>query len=340
VAAERAAIEGGGHAHDTPIQIFSLRKVYAGGKVAINNLTFAIRNDECFGLLGPNGAGKSTTISVLTGLFRPTSGTATIGGHDILTNMPDIYRTMGVCPQFDILWPSLTVREHMLFYCRLKGVGPKHERATAEASAGAVGLGSKLDKRVATLSGGQKRRVSLGTSLIGNPKIIFLDEPTTGLDPETKRLMWQLIERSKAGRVIVLTTHSMDEADALCGRIGIMANGELRCVGSNVHLKTALGDGYKLDVANEPGAEAAAHAFMTALLPTAEVVASFATSKTYAVRRAGTSIATVFEQMSKRPASAGIIDWGLRQTSLEEVFLKIAREATEAAGGAKQAAQR
>lgn len=327
VAAERAAVEGARYARDTPISCYSLRKVYADGKVAINNLTFAIHNDECFGLLGPNGAGKSTTISVLTGLFRPSSGTATIGGHDILTNMPDIYRRMAVCPQFDILWPQLTVREHMLFYCRLKGVAPNQERAAAEAAAGAVRLGFKLDKRVSTLSGGQKRRVSLGISLIGNPAVVFLDEPTTGLDPETKRLMWQLIERSKAGRVIVLTTHSMDEADALCSRIGIMANGELRCLGSNVHLKKAFSDGFKLDVAHESDAKDAAHAFMMALLPTAEVISSFATSKTYAVRRAKTSIAAIFDQMSKRPLSAGIIDWGLRQTSLEEVFLKVAREA-------------
>lgn len=327
VASERAKVEKGHYDRDTPIQVFSLRKVYAGGKVAINNLTFTIWKDECFGLLGPNGAGKSTTISVLTGLFRPTSGTATIGGHDILTQMGDIYRKMGVCPQFDILWPNLTVREHMLFYSRLKGVEPKGEKAAAEAAANAVGLGFKLDSRIATLSGGQKRRVSLGISLIGSPDVVFLDEPTTGLDPETRRLMWQLVERSKAGRVIVLTTHSMEEADALCGRIGIMANGELRCLGTNVHLKTTFGDGYKVDVAHEPGTEKAAHAFMMSLLPTATVASSFAASKTYAVRRAETSIATVFERMAGRPASAGILDWSLRQTSLEEVFLKIAREA-------------
>lgn len=327
VAAERARIESGQYARDDPIQVFSLRKVYAGGKVAINNLTLTVRKDECFGLLGPNGAGKSTTISVLTGLFRPTSGTATVAGHDIVTQMSDVYRTMGVCPQFDILWPTLTVREHFLFFSRLKGVEPARERAAAEASAGAVGLGFKLDCRVGALSGGQKRRVSLGISLIGSPEVVFLDEPTTGLDPETRRLMWQLVERSKAGRVIVLTTHSMEEADALCGRIGIMANGELRCLGTNVHLKSTFGDGYKLDVAHEPGAERAAHAFMMSLLPAATVAAASAASKTYAVRRAEASIASVFEQMAARPASAGILDWSLRQTSLEEVFLKIAREA-------------
>jgi len=185
------------------------------------------------------------------------------------------------------------------------------------------------------LSGGMKRRVSLGISLVGSPSVIFLDEPTTGLDPETKRNMWQLIERNKQGRVTVLTTHSMDEADALCSRIGIMARGELRCLGSGIHLKNKFGDEFKIDLVCEVAPTEAANAarfdaidaHMLSLLPGAELVSKLPGRLTYRVLRSRVSISHVFGGMEQRPAELRILDWGLRQTSLEEVFLRIAEEA-------------
>ena len=167
--------------------------------------------------------------------------------------MFEIYGRCGVCPQFDILWPLLTVREHLKFYAQLKGLPKSEWDAEAYRAARSVELTDSDKRQVHRLSGGMKRRVSFAISLIANPAVVFLDEPTTGLDPETKRHMWSLIDAAKPGRSIVLTTHSMEEADALSDRIGIMAYGSLRCIGSSLHLKAKFGTGHKVDLVMEDG---------------------------------------------------------------------------------------
>jgi len=310
-----------------PIEVVSLRKVYKGGKVAVENLTFSIPNGECFGLLGPNGAGKTTTISMLTGLYPPNGGSARVCGFDLRTQMDRIYDAMGVCPQFDILWPLLSVVETLMFYCKVKGVPKAEQREMSLQAADNVDLGHVPQRFVGRLSGGMKRRVSLAISLIGDPKVVFLDEPTTGLDPETKRLMWSLVDMFKANRVIVLTTHSMEEADALCGRIGIMAYGKLRCLGTSLHLKNKFGDGYKIEVTHEDGKATMASEFVQALVPKARKVADFAGVITFQVPVKDLRLSELFEAMESRPDTTGIIDWALRQTSMEEVFLKVAHAA-------------
>lgn len=322
---------------DSSIKIHGLRKVYPGGFVAVEDLSCHMENGECFGLLGPNGAGKTTSISMLTGLFGPTGGTAQLCGFDLKTQLPNIYRVMGICPQFDICWPNLTVQEHLLCYARLKGLDKSQELQKVDEMITDVGLAAAKHKMSKDLSGGMRRRLSLAISLVGNPRVVFLDEPTTGLDPETKRNVWALIDRAKQGRCIVLTTHSMEEADALCGRIGIMSHGLLRCLGTNNHLKNKYGNGYKIDVRFKEGMDDAAHQFMMGILPEAkvEVGSSFAGMRVYQVARQHCKLSQVFQAMQTRPESAGIDDYGVRQTSLEEVFLKIAREseAAFAAGG-------
>ena len=334
VASERKAVEDGiklratsstsPHKVTNPIETLSLRKVYKGGKVAVRNLTFSVHDDECFGLLGPNGAGKTTTISMLTGLYPPSAGNAYVCGHDIKTQMTKIYEAMGVCPQFDILWPLLTVKETLRFYCKLKGVKPSEWRETSETATQSVDLGHAAHRRVGRLSGGMKRRVSLAISLIGEPAVVFLDEPTTGLDPETKRAMWTLIDLSKAGRAIVLTTHSMEEADALCGRIGIMAYGRMRCLGSSLHLKDKFGEGYKIVATYKEGKSGSASRFVTGAIPGAKMIGDFNNTATFMIPSGSVRLSSVFETMKAPPDEAGILDWALRQTSMEEVFLKVA----------------
>ena len=167
--------------------------------------------------------------------------------HRGLQQPTEVQRVLGVCPQFDRVWEELSVAEHLLFYARLKGVGAEPgcadtagaERAAVQTTAAKVKLdGDALHQRPRELSGGQKRRLSIAIALVGEPAILFLDEPTTGLDPETRRNIWDiLVAEKKAGRTIVITTHSMEEADAVCSRIGIMSKGCLRCLGSQTHLK-------------------------------------------------------------------------------------------------------
>ena len=311
----------------------SLRKVFSGGKVAVRNLSMSVRVDECFGFLGPNGAGKTTAISVWTGLYEATSGSATVCGFDIRTEMHRIYGRCGVCPQFDILWPLLTVRETLRFYSQLKGLPKSEWDAEVHRAVSSVELSHASRRQVFRLSGGMKRRVSFAVSLIGNPRVVFLDEPTTGLDPETKRSMWALVDAAKPGRSIVLTTHSMEEADALSDRIGIMAYGSLRCIGTSLHLKDKFGAGHKIDLVVREGWMSAAMAFVSRLLtshgappPPPPSTQAMGGSITIPVSHGSLPLSELFEEMNARPDDVGIEQWALRQTSMEEVFLHIARQ--------------
>ena len=175
--------------------------------------------------------------------------------------------------------------------------------------------------------------MSFAVSLIGNPRVVFLDEPTTGLDPETKRSMWSLVDAAKPGRSIVLTTHSMEEADALSDRIGIMAYGSLRCIGTSLHLKDKFGAGHKIDLVVREGWMHAAMAFVSRLLtsqgappPAPPSTQASGGSITIPVSHSSLPLSELFEEMNARPDDVGIEQWALRQTSMEEVFLHIARQ--------------
>eukprot|EP00343_Euplotes_focardii_P012019 CAMPEP_0205834014 /NCGR_PEP_ID=MMETSP0206-20130828/50457_1 /ASSEMBLY_ACC=CAM_ASM_000279 /TAXON_ID=36767 /ORGANISM="Euplotes focardii, Strain TN1" /LENGTH=334 /DNA_ID=CAMNT_0053140841 /DNA_START=697 /DNA_END=1698 /DNA_ORIENTATION=+ len=228
-----------------------MRKVYPGfggrpPKVATKKFCLRIKKGELFGLLGPNGAGKTTLISMLTGLYRPDAGNAWVAGFDIKSDLDQVQLQMGVCPQFDILWSDLTVEEHLLFYARIKGISPKEEKAMVKQAMDEVYLQRFAKFKVNQLSGGMRRRLSVAISLVGDPKIVYLDEPSTGLDPENRRQLWDILAEIRGTRAVMLTTHSMEEADVLCNRIGIMTDGMLRCLGPQVRLKTLYGGGYHL----------------------------------------------------------------------------------------------
>mgnify|MGYP002622550182 CR=1 FL=1 len=236
-----------------PLVVKNIRKVYkaVGGrppKVAVKNLSLHINKGEMFGLLGPNGAGKTTLISMITGLYPPENGNAWVAGYDIISQIELARSQMGVCPQFDLLWPDLTVEEHLYFYARIRGVPPENEAMIVEKAMKEVYLSKFAAFRVRQLSGGMKRRLSVAISLVGDPKIVFLDEPTTGLDPENRRQLWDILVEARGNRAMVLTTHSMEEADVLCTRIGIITDGVLRCIGPQTRLKTLYGGGYHLSI--------------------------------------------------------------------------------------------
>lgn len=216
-----------------PLIIKDLRKVYPGfggrpPKVATKKFCLRIKKGELFGLLGPNGAGKTTLISMLTGLYRPDAGNAWVAGFDIKNQLDQVQLQMGVCPQFDILWTDLTVEEHLLFYARIKGISPKEEKSMVTQAMKEVYLERFAKFKVTQLSGGMKRRLSVAISLVGDPKIVYLDEPSTGLDPENRRQLWDILAEIRGSRAVMLTTHSMEEADVLCNRIGIVNDGILR----------------------------------------------------------------------------------------------------------------
>jgi ATP-binding cassette subfamily A (ABC1) protein 3 len=236
------------------IRLQELRKVYGNKKkhkVAVRGASFSVRSGEVLGYLGINGAGKTSTMKMLTGDILPTSGQAHLGGMDILTQQRQVRRLIGYCPQFDALLDRLTVREHLELFARIRGVEKEALNATVVTVMRRMDLTRFENKLAGTLSGGNKRKLSVGIALIGGPPIVFLDEPTTGVDPVARRFLWNVISELCTQRqdcAVVLTTHVMEEVEALCTRVGIMVGGRLRCLGSIQHLKGRFGRGYKLEV--------------------------------------------------------------------------------------------
>lgn len=179
---------------------------------------------------------------------------------------------MGVVPQFDILWGELTANEHMMIFSKIKGVPDEDIDAMTDELLESVGLLQVKYARVMNFSGGMKRRLSVAISSIGNPRIIFMDEPTTGMDPVSRRDVWNLIQRLKRNKVIVLTTHAMEEADILSDRLAVICDGKLKCVGTPLYLKNAYGDGYRLSFVCEPGNEGTIINLMSQIAPTSKLI--------------------------------------------------------------------
>lgn len=218
------------------------------GHTAVDALSLEMAEGHITALLGGNGAGKTTTISMLTGLITMTSGSASIYGYDVSSEMGRIRRSLGVCPQFDTLWLRLTVREHIMLYGVSRGIDRTSLSDTMPAMLASVGMEHKMSEAVSSLSGGQKRKLSLLIALLGDPRTVFLDEPTSGMDPYSRRLCWKVLRNSRRNKAMVLTTHFMDEVDVLADRCAIMTEGELVCVGTTSFLKSHYGVGYHIDV--------------------------------------------------------------------------------------------
>jgi len=300
---------------------------------AIRDLSLCLQDGECFGLLGPNGAGKTTTINILAGTSSASAGQAFVGGVDIKKSPETAHRMIGICPQFDVVVPDMTVEDHLGFYARLKGVPSNEITARVRIVASQVGLdGDAFGSAANTLSGGTRRRLSIAIALVGNPRVLILDEPTTGLDPETKHQIWDIIARVRPGRCIILTTHAMEEADALCSRIGIMAQGSLMCVGTQQHLKEKFGDGLRLKLALRSTESSEAELIRLKMLvericATAKEVFNFGSNRTYILPKASVQLSHSFEELEKARVAGIIRDFALNQTSLEEVFIKLVTDA-------------
>merc|ERR1719373_1356322 len=232
------------------LQVKNICKRYRrNAKRAVDNLTFGVQKAECFGLLGVNGAGKTSTFKMLTGDTEVTSGEAFINGFSILSQMNQCRQSLGYCPQFDALNPLLTGREHLRLYARLRGLSEASVNKYTEWCLKRLGLAPYADRAAGTYSGGNKRKLSTAIALIGNPSIVFLDEPTSGMDPGARRFLWNtVLEMIRGGQSVILTSHSMEECEALCTRMGIMVNGTFKCHGSIQHLKNKFGSGYTLTV--------------------------------------------------------------------------------------------
>uniref|UniRef100_A0A8D2J684 P-type phospholipid transporter n=1 Tax=Varanus komodoensis TaxID=61221 RepID=A0A8D2J684_VARKO len=369
----------GGIVEDPPthlnvgVSIRSLVKIYhSGSKIAVNGLSLDFYEGQITSFLGHNGAGKTTTMSILTGLLPPSSGTAYILGRDICSEMDTIRKTLGMCPQHNVLFDILTVEEHIWFYGLLKGLSGQQLRDEMEQIIQDVGLPHKRGEQTKKLSGGMQRKLSVAIAFVGGSKVVILDEPTAGVDPYSRRGIWELLLKYRAGRTIILSTHYMEEADLLGDRVAIISQGRLCCCGSSLFLKTKLGTGYYLTLVkregwsgcssagpaggavspnrkadsdserscdtglgSEPNSEANAtnvlqlSAVIQKLVPGSCLVEEIGQEILYVLPYSGAKDGTygaLFQELDARLAEFGISGYGISDTSLEEIFLKVAED--------------
>jgi len=318
----------------------------------VRGISLGVRPGECFGLLGPNGAGKTTTLGCLTGEIRPpTQGEVFIAGHDATgAGAAAAYRHLGYCPQVDPLIPQLSGLAQLAFFCRLKGVPAAAAQTEAARVLHRLGFSPEDGaKRADTYSGGMKRKLSLGIALVGGSSILFLDEPSAAVDAAAKRHLWRVIKRRAAEQTVVITTHSMEEAEALCDRLAIQVRGELRCLGSPIHIKGRYGSGYQLEVhfeqlggADDQGREKRVTEFIRQELSGgAELLESHSGRVVYqlpSLHKGGPTLGRVFIVLQASRRELGIAEYTLTQPSLEQVFLRFAKEQED--GGAPRPAEK
>uniref|UniRef100_A0A3B3V8X0 P-type phospholipid transporter n=1 Tax=Poecilia latipinna TaxID=48699 RepID=A0A3B3V8X0_9TELE len=328
VARERKRVYEGRAVNDL-LRISDLTKVYPGKKTpAVDQLCVGVPAAECFGLLGINGAGKTTTFKMLTGDIPVSSGEAFLNGYSIRTEMRDVHQNMGYCPQFDAIDDLLTGQEHLEFYARLRGVPENEVAMVAEWGIQKLGLIKYANKSAGTYSGGNKRKLSTAMALIGCPPVVFLDEPTTGMDPKARRFLWDcILSVIKEGRSVILTSHSMEECEALCTRMAIMVNGRFKCLGSIQHLKNRFGDGYTVivRVGGSPPALRPVEDFVRLTFPDSVLKEKHHNTLQYQLPYTQGALASIFSQFTRNQRRLAVEDYSVSQTTLDQVFVNFAR---------------
>ena len=312
------------------MQIINLSKEYTTDKKTtkvVNEFNLDVYHSQITCLLGHNGAGKTTLINMLTGVVPPTSGTATVMGLDITQNsqMEKLRSWCGICPQHNILYDLLSCREHLLLFAKIKGVAESLMKSEVEKALRDVDLEDQMETFSKDLSGGQKRKLSVAIALIGDPKLIFLDEPTAGMDPISRRHLWSLLKKKKEGRVILLTTHFMDEADILADRKAFIQKGKLRCCGSSLFLKNKFGIGYHLTMVVDPSHDMhRIESELQAEIPEIQHERSHGKELSYTVPlNSVNKFGGLFSHLDEVSTDLGIKSYGVSMTTLEEVFLKL-----------------
>ncbi|XP_052398366.1 retinal-specific phospholipid-transporting ATPase ABCA4-like [Carassius gibelio] len=331
VAKERERVYKGKSSSDI-LQIKDLSKTYTGTiRPAVDRICVGVTPGQCFGLLGVNGAGKTTTFKMLTGDIDVTSGEAVVSGYSILTNILDVHQNMGYCPQFDAIDDLLTGREHLHLYARLRGVPESEISRVAEWGIQKLGLFEYAGCTAGTYSGGNKRKLATAIAMIGCPALLLLDEPTTGMDPHSRRFLWNsIMSVIQGGRAVVLSSHSMEECEALCTRLAIMVNGTFKCLGTIQHLKYKFGDGYVVTMKIRAAKAGTvpdlnrAEAFMESTFPGCIQREKHYNTLQYEI--ASSSLAKIFQLVLANKEMLNIEDYSVSQTTLDQVFVNFANQ--------------
>ncbi|KAF3703359.1 Retinal-specific ATP-binding cassette transporter [Channa argus] len=347
--------------------IQDLVKVFSNAsRPAVDGLSISFYESQITALLGHNGAGKTTTMSILIGMLPPTSGTATIYGKDIRTDMDTIRLSLGMCPQHNIIFHHMTVAEHIMFYSLLKGRPKAEAMEEVENMLQDLGLPHKRDELTQNLSGGMQRKLSVALAFVGGAKVVILDEPTSGVDPYSRRSIWDLLLKYRTGRTVIMSTHHMDEADLLSDRVAIISQGRLYCCGSPIFLKNCFGAGFYLTlvrrIKNDPpkancdctkdcscncskcskfkanqvesrtpdrqmdGNVERITALVHHHVSQARLIEAFGQELTFLLPNRNfqpRAYASLFRELEETLVDIGLSSFGVSDTSLEEIFLKV-----------------
>ncbi|MDQ2692638.1 MAG: ATP-binding cassette domain-containing protein [Chloroflexota bacterium] len=303
------------------LEVHNLVKKY-GDFTAVKGISFDIKEGEIFSLLGPNGAGKTTTISMLSTLYTPTSGDATIGGHSIIKNPMAVKEVIGVVPQEIALYEDLTARENLIFWGQMYGLSGKTLNSRVDEVLEQIGLTERARNRVKTYSGGMKRRVNIGVGLLHKPRLLFMDEPTVGIDPQSRRAILDTVkDLNRQGMTVLYTTHYMEEAQELSDRVGIIDHGELIAIGTQKELTQQIGqtETLILHMSDNDDPQALAHS----LKDVTDVLEATATDHQVSIitREAEEILAAVVNKANERGIKIRSID--IREPNLEAVFLHL-----------------
>ncbi|KAL2764727.1 ATP-binding cassette sub-family A member 6, partial [Daubentonia madagascariensis] len=328
---------------EKPVIIAScLRKEYAGQKkncfsrrkkkIAARNISFCLKKGEILGLLGPNGAGKSSSIRMISGITKPTAGEVELKGCGSVSSHQGegTVKFPGYCPQENVLWPMLTMREHLEVYAAVKGLRKGDAEVAITRLVDAFKLHKQLNMPVQKLTAGTTRKLCFVLSILGNSPVLLLDEPSTGVDPTGQQQMWQTIQAAvkNTERGVLLTTHYLAEAEALCDRVAIMVSGRLRCIGSIQHLKNKLGKDYILELkVKEPSQVTLVHTEILKLFPQAARQERYSSFLTYKLPLADVyPLSQAFHKLETAKHNFNLEEYSLSQCTLEKVFLELSKE--------------
>ncbi|NXM13575.1 ABCA5 protein, partial [Ploceus nigricollis] len=306
-------------------------------KVATKHVSLCVKKGEILGLLGPNGAGKSTLINMLVGEIEPTSGQVLMGDDSLgLSSEDDSVKFVGYCPQTNPLWPDITLQEHFEIYGAIKGMSQADVKEVIKRITSVLDLKDHLQKMTKKLGMGLKRKLCFALSMLGNPRVTLLDEPSTGMDPKAKQHMWRAIRAAfkNKERAAILTTHYMEEADAVCDRVAILVSGQLRCIGTVQHLKSKFGRGYFLEMKLREAADVQQVEYLQSqilhIFPNASRQESFASILAYKIPKEDVqSLSHSFSKLEEVKHAFNIEDYSFSQATLEQVFVELAKEQEE-----------
>uniref|UniRef100_A0A5F9D279 Cholesterol transporter ABCA5 n=1 Tax=Oryctolagus cuniculus TaxID=9986 RepID=A0A5F9D279_RABIT len=306
-------------------------------KVATKYISFSVKKGEILGLLGPNGAGKSTVINILVGDIEPTSGKVFLGEYSSdAAEDDDSIKCMGYCPQINPLWPDITLQEHFEIYGAVKGMSSGDMKEVISRITNVLDLKEHLQKTIKKLPAGIKRKLCFALSMLGNPQITLLDEPSTGMDPKAKQHMWRAIRTAfkNKKRAAILTTHYMEEAEAVCDRVAILVSGQLRCIGTVQHLKSKFGKGYFLEIKLKDWIENLEvdrlQREILYIFPNASRQESFSSILAYKIPKEDVqSLSQSFSKLEEAKHTFAVEEYSFSQATLEQVFVELTKEQEE-----------